>query len=98
MPGKPEWTDKWLAKLTLGNWYRAPGTEASRDLEVDRDRPERPLSHWARRHGLLVYVLLIFVLPAISYSVGITLDVRRLPLTAMTLGPSLVLAIALLKL
>jgi len=92
---KPDWTDKYLSKLTLGNWVRVPGTEHRADDDAERDRPEKPLGHWARRHGLPIYAVLMFVLPGTLFVLarnavpGVRLSIAFLP--------SLIIAFVLLK-
>lgn len=66
MAGQPHWMDKWITKASLGAISRSPGTERTREDEFMLDEgPKRKLSRWTRRHGLPVFIVLMFVLPAI---------------------------------
>jgi hypothetical protein len=93
MPRTPDWTDKWLTKVTLGTWTRVPGNETARDDDALRDRPVRPLARWARRHGLALFFVLMFVLPGTLF--WLTGDMPRLQRVLITFVPSIVIAAVL---
>src|SRR5687767_14322366 len=94
MAGQPHWMDKWITKASWGVISRSPGTERTKEDDFMRDEgPRKPLSRWTRRHGLPVFLVLMFVLPTIMAIVSGDFD--RLLRLALIFGPSLLIAIIL---
>ncbi len=77
-----------LQQRTLGLWRYHPGQ--------DGDAVQEQYGRWGRlvrRHGIAIFLVLMFLLPAIMAVLAVALRIQRFGRLAFIVAPSLVLAI-----